>query len=176
MKENIGTESEKFSLFKDLGIITVPEDYVHSTQLTSFRKKNLQNFRHYNNDITDKNFSKATTKLIPGRKLQVKVFKQNTPGTTTTSEERLAFLKSQNAVLTGAQGASLVFEQKQADLPKGYSYLSFDEKEALWEDADGDHRVPSVHRHLDGDWYFDLGYFEIVWGDLNCLLCFCDCD
>ncbi|MBU4284801.1 hypothetical protein KKF60_01645, partial [Patescibacteria group bacterium] len=85
-----------------------------------------------------------------------------------------AFLKTQNVVLTGAQGVSLVFEQKREDLPKGYWYVSFDEKEALWKDADGSHRVPHVRRYSGGDWYFDLGTFENVWYNDHCLLCFCD--
>ncbi|MBU4285222.1 hypothetical protein KKF60_01480, partial [Patescibacteria group bacterium] len=85
-----------------------------------------------------------------------------------------AFLKTQNVVLTGAQGVSLVFEQKREDLPKGYWYVSFDEKEALWKDAGGDHRVPGVDRYSDGGWYFRLGFFEDVWYDYRCLLCFCD--
>ena len=168
-------EPAKFGLFVDLGIITVPDDYVHNTRLASFSKQNRKKFYYYNDDITDAHFAKATVQLMPGRKLHVKVFKQIVSGTT-TSEERMAFLKTQNAVLVGAQGASLVFEQKREDLPKGFWYSSFDKKEALWEDADGDRRVPSVYRDSDGGWSFDLGCFEGVWRDGSCLLCFCDCD
>jgi hypothetical protein len=168
-------ESDKFGLFVDLGIITVPKDYVHETRLVSFEKENRKKFYGYNDAITDKNFGKATTKLVPGRKFRVKAFKQIVGGST-TSEERLAFLKTQNAILTGAQGASLVFEQKREDLPKGFWYCSFDEKEALWEDADGDHGVPCLGRSSGGGWDFSLGYFGGVWDDDGCLLCFCDCD
>ena len=39
--------------------------------------------------------------------------------------------------------------------------------------ADGNHRVPNVNRNSDGDWKFNLGYFENDWNDDNCLLCFC---
>ena len=39
--------------------------------------------------------------------------------------------------------------------------------------ADGNHRVPNVFRNSDGDWKFNLGYFENDWNDDNCLLCFC---
>ena len=169
------TSPDKFGLFKDLGIITVPKDYVHNTRLASFEKENRKKFYYWNDAITDKNFNKATTKLVAGRKFRVKIFKQIVGGTT-TSEERLAFLKTQNAILVGAQGASLVFEQKREDLPKGYWYVSFDEKEALWKDADGYHRVPCLLRRSDGDWNFGLGGFGGVWGDDDCLLCFCDCD
>ncbi|HUT96094.1 MAG TPA: hypothetical protein VMW82_00795 [Candidatus Paceibacterota bacterium] len=167
------TSPEKFSLFVDLGIITMPDDYVHSTRLASFEKENRKRFYGWNDDITDENFSKATVQLKPGQKLHVKVFKQIVDGTT-TSEERLAFLKTQNAILVSAQGVSLVFEQKREDLPKGYGYLSFDKKEALWKDADGHHGVPYLTRRSDGDWLFRLGSFETYWLAYYCLLCFCD--
>lgn len=39
--------------------------------------------------------------------------------------------------------------------------------------SDGNHRVPNVNRNSDGDWKFNLGYFENDWNDDNCLLCFC---
>ncbi|MBU4458301.1 hypothetical protein KKF60_00085, partial [Patescibacteria group bacterium] len=81
MKEII---KEKFGLFIDLGIITVPDDYVHNTRLASFKKKNRKKFYGWNDDITDENFSKATVQLKPGQKLHVKVFKQTTSGSTTS--------------------------------------------------------------------------------------------
>jgi len=164
-------ESEKFALFVDLGTIVVPEDYIHDTRLDSFSKQNRKKFYYYNDDITDANFAKATTKLVPGRKLRVKVFKQIVSDTT-TSEERMAFLESQNAVLTGAQGASLVFEQKRDELPKDCWYLSFDKKDALWKDADGHFRVPNVFRGRD--WGFYLSSFRSNWVGSHYLLCFCD--
>lgn len=167
------TSLEKFGLFVDLGIITVPDDYVYDIRLDSFGKKNREKFYYYNENITDKNFSKATVQLTPGRKLRVKIFKQVVPGTT-TSEERMAFLKSQNAVLTGAQGASLVFEQKRDELPRGYWYASFDERDALWKDAGGGRRVPGLDRYSGGGGGFDLGFFEGDWSGYDCLLCFCD--
>lgn len=168
MKEII---KEKFCLFLDLGIITVPDN----TSLASFKKKNRKKFKGYDDYITDKNFGKATIQPRPGQRLHVKVFKQVVSGST-TSEERLAFYKSQNALLIGAQGISLIFEQKREDLPMGYWYLSLDEKEALWEDADGYHRVPGVDRYSGGGWRFSLGCFESKWDDNQCLLCFYLCD
>lgn len=111
--------------------------------------------------------------MKPGDKLRVRVFKQVVPGTT-TSEERLAVLSVQKAVHTGAQGASLVFEQKRDQLPKGYWYASFDEKDHLWEDAGGCHRVPDVRASSDGGFDFYLGDLEYVWSDDRAFLCFCD--
>ncbi len=164
---------EKFALLADLGTIIVPNDYDHGTWLSSFSKKNRKKFYSYNDDINDKNFPKPTRVLKPGDKLRVRAYHQVVSGTT-TSEERMEFLKTLNPVFIGAQGAALVFEQKRDQLPKGKWYASFDEKDRLWEDSDGSHRVPGMDANSDGDFRFNLGYFEEVWNDDNAFLCFCD--
>ena len=163
----------KFVLFADLGEIIVPDDFDHKIWLASFDKKNRKKFYYYNDDITDKNFPNPTRILKPGDKLYVRAFKQNVPGST-TSEERMEFLATQSAIHTGAQGASLVWEQKRDQLPKGYWYCSFDEKERLWKDSDGCHRVPFVLAYSGGGFEFGLGCFGSGWGASDCLLCFCD--
>src|SRR3989344_7913964 len=38
--------------------------------------------------------------------------------------------------------------------------------------ADGNHRVPNVDAHSDGDFKFNLGNFENEWNDNNSLLVF----
>lgn len=164
---------EKFTLLADLGIIVVPEDYDHATCLAKFREANRKKFAYYNADITDANFGKATTKLVSGRKLRIRAWKQIVPDTT-TSEERLAFLAKQGSILLGAQGAALVFGEKRDQLPKGLWYASFDEKDALWLDAGGDLRVPEVNANSNGNFNFNLGNFENVWNDNNAFLSFCN--
>ncbi len=164
---------QKFALLVDLGTITVPDDYVHGSRLTTFGNKHRKEFYYYNDEITDGNFPNPTRVLKPGDKLRVRAFKQVVSGET-TSEERMAFLATQKAVLVGAQGASLVYEQKRNQLPKGKWYVSFDEKDRLWEDAVGDRRVPSVYAYSDGAFIFGLGGFERPWSDDSVLLCFCD--
>lgn len=166
-------EPEKFVLFADLGEIVIPDDFDPSKCLEAFSEKNRKKFYSFNNAITDENFPNPTRVLKPGDKLWVRAFKQNVSGST-TSEERMAFLAKQNAIHTGAQGASLVWEQKRNQLPKGYWYCSFDEKERLWEDADGDHRVPNVNAYSGGGFAFGLGSFEYGWNGVHCILCFCD--
>jgi hypothetical protein len=47
---------EKFALLADLGIITVPNDYVHGKELGSL---NQEDFYYFNPDIKDKNFLKG---------------------------------------------------------------------------------------------------------------------
>ena len=160
----------RFELIKTIGV-TVPRDYVHSTRLASFAKQNQKKFYGYNDAITDENFVNATTRLVAGQKLQVKVFQIVKRA---DSEECLTFLKSQNAIFTGAQGASLAYDLAGKQLPIGKWSVSFDEKEALWKDSDGGRRVPCLGRRSGGGWSFSLGCFEGGWDDVSCLLCFCD--
>lgn len=172
-----GEPAPKFTLLVDLGIITVPDDYDHATHLASFkamyRNDETKSFYYYNEHITDANFPNPSRILKPGDKLWVRAFQQVSQGTT-TSVERMAFLDTQKAIHAGAQGASLVWEQKRDQLPKGKWYTSFDEEERLWQDADGNHRVPVVSARSDGDFSFRLGSFESVWGVSSAFLCFCD--
>ena len=165
--------TEKFGLLVDLGVIEVPADYDHATQLASFRKKNYRKFYSYNDAITDQNFSNPSRILKPGDKLLVRAFKQIVPDTT-TSEERMAFLETQGAVYTGAQGASLVFDQKRDRLPKGYWYCSFDKKERLFKDAFSCYRVPYVNIFKDGDFNFHLDYFGRTSNEHSIILCLSD--
>ena len=164
---------EKFALLVDLGIITVPENYKHAIQLAQFLRADGKKFRSVNDNITDANFPNPSRILKPGDKLWVRAFRQIVSDTT-TSEERMVFLANQKAVHTGAQGASLVFEQRRDQLPKGFWYASFDEKGRLWEDADRHHRVPGVGAASGGYFYWYLGHFEDVWRDNYAFFCFCD--
>ncbi len=163
---------DKFSVLADLGIITVPDDYVHETWLDTYRKYNQNKFHCYNTEITDKNFPNPTRVLSPGDRLRVQVFQQVASGTT-TSEERLIFLYIQKAIHTGAQGVSLVFDQKRDQLPEGISdLLSFDEKDRLWANYYGHHMIPCVLCYPDSNFWFTLTRFDSVLGDKDAFLCF----
>ena len=132
----------KFELINTFEI-TVPKNYNHATRLDTFKVAHELEFRYYNPDTTDSNFSKATTQLVAGRKFQVKVFGIKK---VVSSKGCLAKLCSEKAVLLGAHGMSLVYEQKKDELPKGKWSVSFDEKEAL-PVIDGRHWVPRVYRY-----------------------------
>ena len=152
---------EKFRLVKDLGMIIVPKEYQHKTRLGHFWMQNNKKFCNYNELITDENFGEAT-RLIPGQKFGVKIFEQTFSGHT-KSEERIEFLRSRkHSVPTGAHGASLVFEQKGEELPKGYWYLSFDEMGKLGKIC-GDYGVPAIRASSDGGFGFDLHAFKSDW-------------
>ena len=165
---------EKFEMLVDLGVITVPDDYVHGTCLGTFFKENGKKLYDFNKNITDTNFPNPSRILKPGDKLRVRVFHQIVSGST-TSKERMDFLEKQERnVYTGAQGVSLVFEQKRDLLPKGKWYASFDEADRLWKDFDGYHRVPGVGADSDGGFDVLLGDLEFDWDDNNAFFSFSD--
>lgn len=167
-----GVMHDRFKLVNTFEIV-VPEGYDHYTRLDSFAKSHNKEFQYFNSEITDANFRWATTKLKPGWKFKVKVFEIKEIA---KSEDCMAKLRSEKAIFVGAQGASLVWEQKKQELPDNRWFASFDEKDALWKDAHDYHRVPLVGRHSGEVFKFDLGYFGIGWIDDDgiCLLCFCD--
>jgi len=152
---------------------TVPADYKHDTQLDTFAKKikKLRTTYYFNDALTSANFAKATNKLEPGKTYRVRIFPILE---TVTSEDCMTFLKKQGAILVGGQGITLLQDGKSDQFPVSKWTVSFDEKDALWEDADGHHGVPCVDRDSDGVWSFDLVSFGFGWYDGFCLLCFCD--
>jgi hypothetical protein len=153
--------------------LTVPGDYDDPTQIDQFGKKAraLKTTHYYNNALTSQNFANATNKLQPGKTYTVKIFPILSQ---VSSEDSLAFLRKQKAILVGGQGLTLAQELKGEEFPKGKWTVSFDEKEALWKDSDGHHGVPFVFARTDGDFLFVLGSFENDWYEDLCLLCFCD--
>lgn len=169
----VPTVSEKFSLLVDLGTIIVPDDYVHETQLASFREENHKRFIYYNDNITDKNFPNPSRILKPGDRLRVRIFKQSVSGITTT-KERMEFMEKLGAVYTGVQGVSLVFDQKRDLLPRDFWCVSYDHAGHLWKDADGNRRVPGVRAGTDGVFEFCLGDFAGAWSSDYCVAVFCD--
>lgn len=169
---------DKFSLLADLGFIVVPNDYEHSIQLARFKERHQggkeKTFDYFNQDITDSNFSNPSRILLPGEKLRVRVFHQVVSGTT-TSKERTDFLLNQGVVYVGAQGASLVYDQKHDSLPKGKWYASYDEDDRLWKDSKGDHGLPGIRADRDGVFFFNLCRTEYLWNDYNAMICFNEC-
>ena len=153
--------------------ITILPDYDHPTQIDSSIKKARKEKTTYfiNSDFTSKNFANATNKLEPGKTYKVKLFPILSQ---VSSEDCINFLAKQNAILVGGQGVTLVYDVAKDQLPKGKWTVSFDEKKALWKDADGDHGVPFVGAYSGGDFRFSLGCFGRPWYDHGVILCFCD--
>lgn len=169
-RKSLGLCNPRFQLLNSFPIV-VPDEYVHATRLRIFKERYKSEFCFYHEELTDENFAKVTTQLVSGQKFTVKVFQINRA---VTSEDCLAHMRSQKAVLVGAHGVSLAYEQGKEQLPTNRWSVSLDEKDALWKDSGGYRRVPYVYRDSDGFFRFILGYFELDWLDYFCLLCFCD--
>ena len=163
----------KFTVLAGLGEFTVPDGYNHATAIAEFLTKDRGKLYGVSGAIHDQNFPNPTRILKPGDKLCVEVHHQIVEGTT-TSAERMAYLKQQQGnVFVGAQGIPLIFGERDK-LPKGKWYASFDEKDRLWQDADGYHGVPSLDAYSDGGFRFNLGYLEDVWYPSHAFFCFRD--
>lgn len=165
-----GYNTDKFFFMKEFAL-TIPADYNHINRLDSFKKSHQKEFCYYNGSITDKNFQKVSHRLIPGKTYRVKVFGIKTR---VTSDECLTVYRANKAYFTGAQGISAVYEYAKSQLIKGKWNISFNERENLFVDACGSHRVPGVDAYSDGDFDFGFGYFGYDWYGGVVLLVFCD--
>ncbi len=161
--------TSRFKLLKVFKL-TIPEEYDHNTQLGNFFEKCGKDFDDYVGGINDKNFANVTDKIIPGKTYTVKIFRINQ---TVSSEDCLVFLKTQEAILVGAQGLSLFWKHKKEEFPVDGALLSFDEREALWKDENS-RRVPAIGQEPYGDLYFGVGDFKNSWTNVHYLLCFCN--
>lgn len=116
--------------------LTVPNDYNHSTWLDSFMAYNKIGRYEDSNYITDKNFSNVTTKLQPGKTYLVKIFVVAGKSNFIFDYEKcMEFLKSQNAIFTGAQGLTLAWKLYPNEFWDGIYTVSLDEKNALFSDS-----------------------------------------
>ncbi len=161
---------KRFGIATTLCDVTIPIDYNSDTCVNDYdqKVKSLKTTYYYNDALISKNFPNPSNKLVPGKTYTIKLIPILE---TVKSEDCLKELARHNALLVGAQGIPVV---DTAKLPKGKWYASFDQKENLWKDSDGRHRVPFVRANAGGDFKFSLGYFEGVWDGHGCLLCFCD--
>ncbi len=128
----VNTVDSRFTLSTTFQF-TVPDNYNHPTRLASFSRENRTKFYFYNDNITDENFKNATNKLTPGKTYEVKIFGI---AKRVISEDCLAFLKTQKAILVGAQGISVVWQQAKEQFPKGKWTISFDEKSNCFPKAE----------------------------------------
>lgn len=161
---------KRFKFVKEFKI-TVPNDYNHVTQLATFAERCKRRLNYYANDATDINFAKTTDKLVPGKTYRVKIFAVSQ---SIQSQDALSLIASQKGIFTGIQGASLVYQLEKEELPTSKWYISFDKKDALWVDSNGDCRISDTYLYLDGDINFNLSCFEKNINVGNYILCFCE--
>jgi hypothetical protein len=170
---------ESFSLLCDLGILTVPDEYQHQKQFERFYGQTPSGRRlgGPNFDFVDANLPTPSYILKPGDRLHVEVFRIGAlPYPPLTWQDCLNFLRYQKAVFPGAQGASLVFEQKFTELPKRYWCYVLDRGEGLPRNAFSG-RVGMIGM-TPPNHYVTCPFFGLydlhshAWEIDECLLCF----
>lgn len=112
----------KFELRADLGIVTVPEDYDHSSYLTTFQSRYKEKVDIHGSGLAHPAFLHPQKILEPGEKLWVRAFSYVDVGL--HLKEWMHLCASQKAVYPGAQGLALLWSQKRDRLPMGLRYLS----------------------------------------------------
>lgn len=139
--------------------ITVPLDYKHEEQISLLVAKMKEaemdtSMPSRYDGLTDENFSRVSAKLKPGEAYKVRIY-SILPGKNNslmvTSVECLEFLKSQGAILTGAQGLSLAYRFNSDKFPERRWVMSFDEKDALWKNERGEAQLPVIFKDGAGN-------------------------
>jgi len=148
---------EVFSLVRSF-TLTVPEKYQFLHQLDSFREKHGDEFVVFDANITDSNFLDTSFVLVPGLSYEVKLFRLRDNARMVTMEHALAFLESQSAVLVGAQGIALIWEQCTSDFLKGGNIpvISLDKPESLWNHPEKGICAPCMANGDLGETLFSL--------------------
>lgn len=166
-------KSGKFIILKELGLVEVPESFVHKSCIANFLKRNWNPnaINDINSAFSDTNYPNPTKEMRPNEKYNVWIIGQKVQET--TSSERLMALDEENGLLLGAQGIVLVHEQKRQQLPKGYWYASLDNETNLWiADTQDKHGVPCLISYADGGYAIDIGDFENPFPPNVAFLCF----
>jgi hypothetical protein len=132
--------------------ILIPKNYVHSTQITFFSSKHKNKFE-FKKSLRDKDFTKTSHKLIPGKKYTFKIFMPIISGHTHYSHsDVMKFFKSQKVFPIGAQGLTFIWPSLKKNFPNGITLAAFDDKNCCgYSDAN----VPCAWKRPGEDiWYF----------------------
>lgn len=132
-----------------------------TNMLETLFKKYEGKIYYRNPDITEENFP------LPA-KIQKENWKLIKINRTMTTQEVLAEIKRQ-----GCRPGNLyeLLEWAKDNQEKGTYVVALGQ---IYKDSGGFRRVPHVHAYSDGDFEFNLGYFEDVWPDGDAFFCFCD--
>jgi hypothetical protein len=124
-------QSEKFALLADLGIITVPQDHVHTADFVMIHGDEYMNYHSHESIVTGA-FLNPDRILKAGDKLRVRVFQKVSNSFAVTQKDICELFTKEKAVYTGLQGALLVLKLKRKQLPVGFSCVSFERQINLW--------------------------------------------
>lgn len=117
---------------------------------------------YVNSELTSENFPKPDLIETTG----AKIIKMGKPF---SSQEALDEIKRQGCRPANVWELAEWANEHREEMDKETWIVALGQ---IWKDSDGDHGVPFVYRHSDGDFRFNLGYFEGPWDGGGCLLGF----
>lgn len=148
--------------------IKVPTRYRHESQVDNFAKRvrGQKATELLSPSLTDANFSRVTDRLQAGKTYEVVFFLVQRD---VSSDTCLAFLKSERALLVGAQGLTLVQGLEPGEFPPDSWVYSLDTKANLFPEEVREGRkkryvyqTPWAQRRPSGLWSF--GTWDFVEG------------
>lgn len=157
-------EKPKFKVLIDLGIFSLPDNYVDKNCMAIFRKK-------YHKEVSisglfsDENMKESSgIKLKPGDRFHVLIYKFVSPCILISSDDIRSFLQQNSAFLLDAKGIAIVYDQKKDLIPKnGDYYYSFGKSCYLpsWLNFQGNKFVIS-YQSIDNDHEQGTVFFAFI--------------
>ncbi|HEY5587765.1 MAG TPA: hypothetical protein VIK86_02280 [Candidatus Paceibacterota bacterium] len=119
---NSEKKNPEFKILIDLGIITVPDDYVDETCISDFSKK-FHREVFVANLVSDENLKESCgIKINPGDRFHVYIYEFVTDYLSVSSNNIRNFLKKNGFVLLESKGVALAYSQKSELIPKSRDY------------------------------------------------------
>lgn len=165
---------KEFELAQDLGVITVPKSYRHSTRLDDFLRRNQNRFK-YAKDMFRQ--VAPSTVLHPNEQFAVAAYRSRYASGPMPPQECLTFIELLGGVGVGAEGASLVLEQLWGELYTDQRYLTFDDPDHLSIFALDERRVSVIKASMNIEnpartWSFGFSPYRDGLCEGELLLCF----
>lgn len=168
------TSSKVFDIPNSYFYFVVPHTYEHSTQLHTFKEyaKTKSSISLCHEDLNDRNFSRVSSKLEPGKRYMVRIVRVLKKASSTVC---VSFLRKQKRLIfVGAQGLTFIQREISGRFPTETATFSFDEKEMLGTE-NGKTIIPFIHREFcppaSYDWQASVAPWEEHLDEGDCILC-----
>jgi hypothetical protein len=169
MSQPVKVRNPNFELFSAFST-KVDREYEHEDRLERFREVFLGSPKLYEIErgITDQNFSRVASRLYPGAKLTVAIFKiKGTVGL----EECVRFLEGLRSEFFGPHAGTVLWKNALESLPMTKRCVFIDRIENL-PIIGGKAKIPYAFRYGGGDWGFHLDNADEAFDEDYCFPCF----
>lgn len=148
--------------------ISVPRDYVSSTQIDRHPAKNSLGSANYLDPLVLRAaLTEPTDVLIPGAKYDVRFY---AVGGKLSSENGIKFLRENRSLQVGVPGLSLIYSLMKGSFPYDRWVVALDDRGHLFADEHGSFRVPMILHPIASASSFSLGHFAHPWSSKHILI------